>query len=100
MRGTLPSTGGTPAVRESPAEPSDVDFTAPARVMEPATIYADPAAEARAAQARGVALYPGGQPPPKEKDDNDDQEEGSHWWLWVLLVIGALVVNSWMRKGR
>src|SRR5512145_1901812 len=26
LRGTLPSTGGAPTVRESPAEPSDVDF--------------------------------------------------------------------------
>ncbi len=101
LRGTLPNTGGTPTVRENAAEPSDVDFNAPRRISEPATTYADPEAEARDAQARGVALHLGGQPPPNDKDDDeDDQEEGSNWWLWVLLVIGVLVVSSWMRKGK
>ncbi len=102
LRGTLANPGGsTPTVRESQAEPADVDFTGLHRTTEPTTTYADAAAEARDAQTRGVALHPGGQPPPKDKDDDDDeQEEGNNWWLWVLLVIGALVVSSWMRKGR
>jgi hypothetical protein len=102
LRGTLPSVGSTPTVNREQAEtvtetPHNFDTPAAAASM---TSYTDPALEVREAQDRGVALHLGGEPPPGDKDDDDDGEEGTRWWLWVLLIVGVLVIKSWLGKKQ
>jgi hypothetical protein len=100
LRGTLGTVGGsTPTINANRNE-SGGNLATSGRVSQLVSTYADPAMEVREAQDRGVALHLGGEPPPPDKDKDDDQEEGNKWWLWLLLVIGVLVVSSWMRKGK
>jgi hypothetical protein len=101
LRGTLGPVGGsTPTVNRDQAEPATdmpQTFNQPT-ASKSATAYVEPALEVYDAQARGVALHLGGNPPPGEQDDDGEGEEGSKWWLWVLLVVGVLVLKSWLGK--
>src|SRR5262245_8686535 len=74
--------------------------TTPVSTVPSSSMWMDPAAEAHAAVARGVALHPTGGSPPKDKDKDDDDKQGNNWWLWLLLVAVVIVISSWKRRSH